>query len=84
MFASTFGVEYEAGGVTLVRPISAYEIACYLWIDSDLTYAIAHPENFCLLDYGVTSLTSAVLINVILKRLDKIWNENFKIFNPSR
>ena len=83
VFVSTFGVEYEADGVTIVRPISAYEIACCFRIDSDLTYEIYHPANFCLLDCGVPSWTSAVLLDAILKRLDKIRNENLEIFYPS-
>ena len=84
VFASTFGVEYEADGVTIVRPISVYGIACCFRIDSDLTYAIYHPGNVCLLDCGVPSWTSAVLLDAIIKRLDKIRNENFEIFDPSR
>ena len=84
MFAFTFGVYYEADGVTLVRPIPTYEIACCFRLDSDLTYEISHPEKFCLLDCGIPSRTSAVLLNTILKQLDKIRNENFDIFNPSR
>ena len=84
VFASNFGVEYEADGVTIVRPISAYGIAFWFWLDSDLTYAISHPGNVCLLDCGVPSRTSAVLLDAIIKRLDKIRNENFKIFDPSR
>ena len=83
VFASTFGVEYEVDGVTLVRPISAYEIACCFRLDNELTYAIYHSSDFFLLDCGVTSHTSAVLLDTILNRLDKICNENFKIFNHS-
>ena len=84
MFASTFGVKYEAGGITLVRPISAYEMACCFQIDSELTYAISHPAKSCLLESGVPLRTSSVLLDAILKRLDKICTQNFKIFNPSR
>ena len=84
MFASTFGVEYEADGAAIVQPISAYKISCCFHVDSDLTYAIFHPENVCLLDCGVPSQTSSVLLDAILKRLDKIRNENLEIFDPSR
>ena len=84
VFASTFGVDYEADGVTLVRTISAYEITCCFRIDSDLSYAISHPENVCFLDCSVPSRTFDVLLDAILKVLDKIRNENFEIFNPSR
>ena len=83
MFAYTFGVENEADGVTLVQTISAYEIACCFRLDNELTYAIYHSSDFFLLDCGVTSHTSAVLLDTILNRLDKICNENFKIFNHS-
>ena len=72
-----FDVEYEVDGVTLVRPISAYEVACCFRLESDLTYAIAHTANFCLLDCGVPSLTSGVLLDAILKQLDKICTKNF-------
>ena len=67
VFASTFGVKYEAGGITLVRPISAYEMACCFQIDSELTYAISHPAKSCLLESGVPLRTSSVLLDAILK-----------------
>ena len=84
MFSSTFGVEYEVDGVALVPPVSAYELTCCFRLDSDLIYVIAHPSNFCLLDCGVRSRISGVLLDAILKRLDKIRTKNFEIFNPYR
>ena len=67
VFASNFGVEYEADGVTIVRPISAYEIACCFRLDSDLTYAISRPSKLFLLDCGVPLWTSGILLGAILK-----------------
>ena len=63
--------------------ISAYEIDFCFRIDIDLTYAIAHPEKKFLLDCGGSSRTSGVLLDAILKRIDKFRTDNFEIFNPS-
>ena len=82
MFASTFGVEYEADGVALIRPISDYEISCWFHINRDLTYSIAHPEMFYLLDCGIPLRISGVLLDAILKQLEKSALINLKYSTP--
>jgi hypothetical protein len=57
-FASTFGVEFAAEDTTFIRPVSAYEVACCFRLENDLTHAISHPANFCLLDCGIPAMTS--------------------------
>ena len=77
-FASTFGIEFEDDDATFIRPVSAYEVACCFQLSNDLTHVISHPENFCLLDCGVPSITSRVLFDAILKRLEAVRAENFE------
>ena len=62
----------------------SYEVACCFQLNNDLTHSISHPANFCLLDCGVPSHTSCVLLDAVLKRLETIRIENFEIFHPSR
>ena len=53
IFASTFGIESDNGAATFVRPIASYEVTKYYPLHDNLTFVLAHPENFLLLDYGI-------------------------------
>ena len=82
MFASTFGIEYNDGPTTFVRPVASYEVAKCYRLHDDLTYVLAHPANFLLLDCGIPLRTSSTFLNAITQRLDAIRTENFEIHDP--
>ena len=67
-----------------MRPVSAYEVACCFRVDDDLTHSLSHPKNFVLLDCGIPSATSRVLLDPIIRRLEQIRTENFEIMQPQR
>ena len=81
-FGATFGIEYDLEGARYVRPASAYEVACCFRVDDDLTHSLSHPKNFVLLDCGIPSATSRVLLDPIIRRLEQIRTENFEILQP--
>ena len=83
-FGSTFGIEFTTDSTCFIGLVSAYEVACSFRLSGDLTHALSHPANFCLLDYGVPSTTSGVLFDAMLKRLECIRTWNFDIHHPSR
>ena len=51
-------------------------------LDVDVTHSLALAENFCLLDGGVPSRTSWLLIDALLRRLESVRDENFEIHSP--
>ena len=64
------------------RPMSAYEYASYLRLDRDLTYFLSHPDNFCLIDFGIPKSTSKLFLGIILNKLDAVNAENFEVSMP--
>ena len=83
IFSANFGIEYDDGATTFVRPISPYEVSCCFCLNNDLTYALSHPANFGLLDCGIPSRTSRLFLSAILYRLESIRTENFEVHDPS-
>ena len=82
IFGSLFGVEYDDGPDTFIRPIASYEVAKTFRLHDDVTYALAHPANFLLLDCGIPTRTSNAFLDAISSRLDSIRTENFEIHDP--
>ena len=70
-FASTFGIKFAAEDTTFIRPVLAYEVACWFRLDEDLTHVISHPTNFCLLDCRIPAMISCVILDTIVRRLEK-------------
>ena len=83
LFASTFGIEFDDESTTLVRPISSYEVTKCYRLHDDLTYVLAHPANFLLLDCAIPTQTSRAFFNQIIDRLDEIRTANFEIHDPA-
>ncbi len=53
IFASTFGIKFNQGPETFIRPFSPFEYASCYRHDGDLTYTMSHASNFFLLDCDV-------------------------------
>lgn len=83
IFGSTFGIEVSVGDSQMVRPISSYEVASTYRLDRNLTYKIAHPDNFLLIDCGVPGRVSAFVFEAINLRLNEIRTANFEVLDPS-
>ena len=82
VFAYTFGIEFTVEDDIYARPMSAYEYASYLRLDRDLTYFLSHPDNFCLIDFGIPKSTSKLFLGIILNKLDAVNAENFEVSMP--